>query len=89
MSKTVEEAEVALQKAQEALKNAEAAWHSELERDCERREGSGAQERRRELHREELKRDSEKCRERLRAAGQDLEDAKQQLLIDQQVQGPA
>lgn len=62
MSKTVEQAEA-------ALKAANAAYLNELERDCERRDGSGAQERRREEHQQSL-RDDIAQRER------DLEGAK-------------
>lgn len=48
MNKTVEQAEA-------ALACAKAAYLSELERDCERSEGSGAQERRREEHQQSLR----------------------------------
>lgn len=48
MSKTVEQAEAALARAK-------AAFLGELERDCERSEGSGSQERRREEHQQSLR----------------------------------
>lgn len=50
MDKTVEQARA-------ALAAANAAYQSELERDCERSEGSGAQERRREEHLQALRDD--------------------------------
>ena len=62
MSKTVEQAE-------SALASAKAAYLSELKRDCERRDGSGAQERRREEHQQSLRDDIAQCE-------RDLEEAK-------------
>ncbi len=58
MSRTVEQARV-------ALASANAAFRSELEIDCNRGEGSGAQERRREEHQQSL-RDASAVRERSR-----------------------
>lgn len=62
MNKAVEQAEAALAAAQ-------ASYLSELERDCERGEGSGAQERRREEHQQSLRDELAKCE-------RDLEEAK-------------
>lgn len=62
MSKTVEQATA-------ALAAANAAFLSELERDCERGEGSTNQERRREEHQRSLKDDIAQCE-------RDLEEAK-------------
>lgn len=64
MSKTIEQAEAALEAAR-------AAYLSELERDCERSEGSGAQERRREEIQQSLRDELAKCE-------RDLEEAKRQ-----------
>jgi len=64
MSKTVEQAEAALA----AAKN---AYLSEVKRDSERREGSGAQERRGEEHQASLRRTVEQCE-------RDLEEARRQ-----------
>ncbi|POF41223.1 hypothetical protein B0D71_18510 [Pseudomonas laurylsulfativorans] len=61
MSKTVEQAEA-------ALKAANAAYLNELERDCERRDGSGAQERRREEHQQSLREDIAQCERDLEGA---------------------
>lgn len=61
MSKTVEQAEAAL-----ALANA--AFLSELEADCKRSEGSGAQERRREEHQRSLREDIARCERELEEA---------------------
>lgn len=54
MSQTVEQAEA-------ALASAKAAYLSELARDCERSEGSCAQERRREEHLQSLRDDIAQC----------------------------
>ena len=54
MSKTIEEAEA-------ALASAKSAYRSELEQDCNRSEGSGAQERRREEHQQSLRDDICRC----------------------------
>lgn len=62
MNKTVEQAEL-------ALASAKSAFRSELERDCERSDGSGAQERRREEHQQSLREDIAQCE-------RDLEEAK-------------
>ncbi|HHK1716931.1 TPA: hypothetical protein ACQQ5N_002715 [Pseudomonas aeruginosa] len=62
MNKTVEQAE-------SALADAKAAYLSEMKRDCERPDGSGAQERRREEHKQSLRDDIAQCE-------RDLEDAK-------------
>ncbi len=62
MSQTVEQAKA-------ALAAANAAYLSELERDAERGEGSGAQERRREEHQQSLRAAIAQCE-------RDLEDAK-------------
>jgi hypothetical protein len=62
MTKTVAQAEA-------ALKAAESELLSELERDCERSEGSGAQERRREENQQSLRDDVRQCE-------RDLEEAK-------------
>lgn len=61
MKMTVEEAKAALDKA-------EAAWMRELELDCNRRDGSGAQEARRERHREELQEEKYRCKKALEEA---------------------
>ncbi|MDR6680203.1 hypothetical protein [Pseudomonas oryzihabitans] len=61
MSKTVEQATA-------ALAAANAAYLSELERDAERREGSGAQERRREEHQQLLRNAIAQCERDLEAA---------------------
>ena len=61
MSKTVEQAE-------SALASAKAAYLSELKRDCERRDGSGAQERRREEHQQSLRDDIAHCERALEDA---------------------
>jgi hypothetical protein len=55
MTKTVEQAEA-------ALASAEAAYLRELEADCDRSEGSGAQERRHEEHRQSLRDDIAQCK---------------------------
>lgn len=55
--------------AEAALKSAEADLLSELERDCERRDGSYAQERRREENQQSL-------RDTVRQCERDLEEAK-------------
>lgn len=65
MNKTVEQAEA-------ALASAKAAYLSELERDCERSEGSGAQERRREEHQQSLRDEIARCE-------RELEDARAKL----------
>jgi uncharacterized protein YpuA (DUF1002 family) len=75
MSKTVEQAEA-------ALASANAAYLSELKRDSERGEGSGAQERRREERLESL-RDDVAERER------DLEVAKRKAVADDLASGLA
>lgn len=62
MTKTVAQAEAALKSAQAELLN-------ELKRDCERRDGSYAQERRREEHQQSL-------RDAVRQCERDLEEAK-------------
>lgn len=62
MTKTVAQAEA-------ALKSAESELLSELKRDCERSEGSGAQERRREERQQSLRDDVRQCE-------RDLEEAK-------------
>jgi len=62
MNKTVEQAIL-------ALASAKSAFQSELERDCERSDGSGAQERRREENQRSLREDIAKCE-------RDLKDAK-------------
>lgn len=61
MTQTVEQAEA-------ALKSAEAALLSELKADCERRDGSGAQERRREEHQQSLRDTVYQCERNLEAA---------------------
>jgi hypothetical protein len=66
MNKTVGQAEV-------ALASAKAAYLSESERDCERSEGSGAQERRREEHQQSLRDVITQCE-------RDLEEAKRHRL---------
>lgn len=62
MNKTIEQAEA-------ALASAKAAYLDELRRDCERAEGSGAQERRREEHQQSLRDAISQCEH-------DLEEAK-------------
>ncbi|MGZ0002649.1 hypothetical protein [Burkholderia gladioli] len=69
MSKTVEQAEA-------ALAAANAAYLSELKRDSERGEGSGAQERRREEHQQSLRDDIAQCK-------RDLEVAKRKAAADE------
>jgi hypothetical protein len=54
MNKTVKQAEA-------ALTSAKAAYMEELRQDCERSEGSGAQERRREEHQQSLKDEISRC----------------------------
>lgn len=54
MTKTIEQAEA-------ALDSANAAWLDELRQDCERVEGSGAQERRREEHQQSLRATISQC----------------------------
>ncbi|NMG28421.1 hypothetical protein [Aromatoleum evansii] len=54
-----------VEQAQAALAAANAAYQSELERDCERSEGSGAQERRREEHLQALRDDIARCEREL------------------------
>lgn len=66
MNKTVEQAEA-------ALASANAAYLSELKRDCERSEGSGAQERRREERQQSL-------RDAIAQCERDLEEAKRHHL---------
>lgn len=61
MSKSIEQAE-------EALKAAKAAYMNELSSDSERREGSDAQERRREEHQERLCDQVAKCERELEDA---------------------
>ncbi|MGG4660451.1 hypothetical protein ACLPJF_21240 [Pseudomonas vlassakiae] len=61
MSQTVEQATA-------ALAAANAAYLSELERDAERGEGSGAQERRREEHQQSLRDAIAQCERDLEAA---------------------
>ena len=61
MSQTVEQAEA-------ALKSAEAELLNELKRDCDRRDGSGAQERRREERQESLREEVAKCERDLKVA---------------------
>jgi hypothetical protein len=61
MTQTVEQAEA-------ALKTAESALLSELKADCERRDGSGAQERRREEHQQSLRDDVYECERNLESA---------------------
>lgn len=61
MSQTVEQATAALAEARDA-------YLSELKRDAERSEGSGAQERRREEHQQKLSDAVEKCEHALEAA---------------------
>jgi len=58
----------AIEQAEAALARANAAYLSELKRDCERGEGSGAQERRREEHQQSLRDDVYKCEQALAAA---------------------
>lgn len=58
MNQTVEQAEA-------ALASAKAAYLSELERDCERSEGSGAQERRREERQQSLRDAIARCEREL------------------------
>lgn len=62
MSKTIEQAEA-------ALASAEAAYLEELKRDSERRDGSDAQERRREEHKQSRRASISQCE-------RDLEEAK-------------
>lgn len=61
MNKTVEQATA-------ALPAANAAYLSELERDVERGEGSGAQERRREEHQQSLRDEIAQCERDLNEA---------------------
>lgn len=61
MSQTVEQ-------ATKALAAAKAAYLDELERDSERGDGSGAQERRREEHQQSLRDDITQCERDLEAA---------------------
>lgn len=61
MNKTVEQAEA-------ALAVAKTSYLSELERDCERSEGSGAQERRREEHQQSLRDELARCERDLEEA---------------------
>lgn len=61
MSKIVEQAEA-------ELAAAKAAYLSELERDCERSDGSGAQERRREEHQQKLRDEIARCERNLEEA---------------------
>lgn len=61
MGKTIEQAEAALARAN-------AAYVSELQRDCERAEGSGAQERRREEHQQSLRDAVAQCERELEEA---------------------
>lgn len=58
-----------IEQAKAALAAAESAYMYELERDSERSEGSGAQERRREEHQQTLKENIAQCK-------RDLEEAK-------------
>jgi hypothetical protein len=66
MSKTIEQAEI-------ALASANAVYLNELKRDSERNEGSGAQERRREEHQQSLLDTIAQC-------ANDLEEAKRNQL---------
>ena len=66
MSKPIEQAEI-------VLATANAAYLSELERDCQRSDGSGAQERRREEHQQSLRNAMAQCE-------RDLEEAKRHHL---------
>ncbi|MDL4860729.1 hypothetical protein NPJ88_000130 [Halomonas elongata] len=68
MSKIIEQAEA-------ALAAAEAAYQSELQRDAERHEGSGAQERRREAHQQALRADIDQCKRELAEARQEATEA--------------
>lgn len=61
MSTTIEQAEA-------ALASANAAYTDELRRDCLRSDGSGAQERRRDEHKEKLREEVAKCERELAAA---------------------
>ncbi|HCE5740195.1 TPA: hypothetical protein NHK44_005861 [Pseudomonas aeruginosa] len=61
MSQTVAEAQAAYDAARSALLN-------ELERDIERPEGSGAQERRREEHQQALRDEEDRCKRALENA---------------------
>lgn len=57
-----------LEQAQSALAAANAAYLGELERDSERGEGSGAQERRREDRQQSLRDDIDRCERELDVA---------------------
>lgn len=57
-----------VEQAEAALASAKAAYLSELERDCERSEGSGAQERRREEHQQSLRDAITRCERKLEEA---------------------
>jgi hypothetical protein len=57
-----------MQHAQAALDSAKAAYLAELQRDCERPDGSSAQERRREEHQEKLRQAVAQCERDLEAA---------------------
>ncbi|WP_406625376.1 hypothetical protein [Acidovorax sp. SDU_ACID1] len=57
-----------VEQAKAALASAEAEYLSELERDAERSEGSGAQERRREEHQQSLRDAIDQCKRDLDAA---------------------
>lgn len=61
MSQTIAEAQAAYDAARSALL-------SELERDIERRDGSGAQERRREEHQQDLRDEEARCKRALENA---------------------
>lgn len=61
MTRTVEQ-------AQAALDAARAAYLAELKRDCERSDGSTAQERRREEHQQKLRETVAQCERDLEAA---------------------
>ncbi|WP_156473069.1 hypothetical protein [Pseudorhodoferax sp. Leaf265] len=61
MSKTMEEAEAQLNAAR-------AAFQAELQQDCNRSEGSGAQERRREEHQQHLRDEIVRCEREMELA---------------------
>lgn len=59
---------ITIEEAQAQLDAANAAYLDELRQDCQRPEGSGAQERRREEHQQGLKDNIERCENALALA---------------------
>lgn len=59
---------MSIKQAEAALAEANADLLSELEADCKRSEGSGAQERRREEHRRKLEENVSRCEQALEVA---------------------